>query len=144
MLEKLHLAGLVGLDRAVRVCVGGWLRAASCLLLARVFTVTTNPACVGTLPLQAALLAVSRARPPLSACGRVWALSQGPLGRLEVGSWAGQHHMAAAAKERAYWSRVSEALTPAEQNRAEVIQGLNKHTAAVTVWSAGGGGNMPH
>lgn len=78
--------------------------------------------------MQAARLAVSRARPPLAACGRVWALRQGPLGRVEVGSWAGQHHMAAAAKERAYWSRVSDWV---------------RHTG-VARWSAfrlGGGGS---
>lgn len=58
------------------------------------------------LLLQATRLAVSRARPPLAACARVWALRQGPLGRLEPGGWATHHHIAAAAKERAFWSKV--------------------------------------
>ncbi len=58
------------------------------------------------LLLQAARMALSRARPPLAACARVWALRQGPLGRLEGGAWGSLHHIAAAAKERAFWSRV--------------------------------------
>lgn len=56
--------------------------------------------------LQATRLAVSRVRPPLAACARVWALRQGPLGRLEAGNWPLGYHMAAAAKERALWSKV--------------------------------------
>lgn len=56
--------------------------------------------------LQAARLAVARVRPPLAACARVWELRQGPLGRLEPGGWASPYHIAAAAKERAFWDKV--------------------------------------
>jgi hypothetical protein len=63
-----------------------------------------------SLLLQAARMALSRARPPLAACARVWALRQGPLGRLEGGTWASLHHMAAAAKERTFWSKVEKRI----------------------------------
>lgn len=97
-------------------CATDWCKAARRMLPYPVF-MPRFALCVCALPLQAARLAVSRARPPLAACGRVWALRQGPLGRLEAGSWAGQHHMAAVAKERAYWSRVSES----EGHRSDTV-----------------------
>jgi hypothetical protein len=62
--------------------------------------------CCPLLLPQAARLAVSRAHPPLAACARVWALRQGPLGRLEPGSWASAYHLAAAGKERVFWNKV--------------------------------------
>eukprot|EP00879_Flechtneria_rotunda_P032122 GHRR01035279.1.p1 GENE.GHRR01035279.1~~GHRR01035279.1.p1 ORF type:complete len:291 (+),score=93.29 GHRR01035279.1:103-975(+) len=52
-------------------------------------------------------IAVSRQRPPLAACPSVWARREAAVGRLEPGGWPHASHMAAAARERGFWSLVS-------------------------------------
>jgi hypothetical protein len=90
-------------DKAVTVLIGACLIQSSCT------SAPNHHGCCPLLLAQATRLAVSRAHPPLAACARVWALRQGPLGRLEPGSWASAYHLAAAVKERVFWSKVCHA-----------------------------------
>lgn len=62
---------------------------------------------------QAQRLALSRARPPLSAAPSVWSRRREPIAPLDHAPWPHAAHAAAAVTERAFWSRV--ALRPLMQ-----------------------------
>jgi hypothetical protein len=55
---------------------------------------------------QAKRIAVNRQRPPLAASAAVWARREAPTGRLEQGGWPTAAHLAAAIREREFWSKV--------------------------------------